>query len=94
MNPGVGQEAGETARGFITAMKEQPALLALIVANFAMIIFVFYLFNSNNKAWEQVNNYRIEVGKEVFRYVTETTRLLAQCSTISPDQIPKNPSLP
>ena len=93
MNPGVSEEAGKTARGLIDALKEQPSMLALVFANMMMLIFLFYMQHSNLKAWEQVNTYRVEVGQEMFKYVTETSRLLAQCSTIPAEQVPKPPQV-
>jgi hypothetical protein len=93
MNPGVSEEAGKTARGFIEAMKDQPALLAMIFVNAVMLIFMFYLLHSNQKTWENQNQYRYDVGKEVLRYVTETSRLLAQCSVIPPEQVPQPPKI-
>jgi hypothetical protein len=41
MNP-ISEEAGQTARSFVDALKAQPAVLALTVANFAMLLFLFY----------------------------------------------------
>ena len=43
MNPGVVEEVGETARGFIDSMKTQPLALALAVTNLLMIGLVFYI---------------------------------------------------
>ena len=43
MNPGgVSEEAGSTARALIDALKGQPALLAMILANMALLAFMFY----------------------------------------------------
>jgi hypothetical protein len=89
MNPGMSQEAGQTARGFIDAMKGQPALLAMIFVNAMMLVFVYFTTKSNFKAWDEVNAYRVEVGKEILDYVKETSRLLAQCSVIPPENVPK-----
>jgi hypothetical protein len=46
MNPGAIEEAGSTARGIIDALRGQPAVLALVVVNFAMLVFIFYALNS------------------------------------------------
>lgn len=42
MNPGPAEEAGQTVRGLIDALKAQPAVLALTVAVAGMLIFQFY----------------------------------------------------
>jgi hypothetical protein len=42
MNPTLPEEAGQTARGLIDALKAQPAVLALVIVNFAMLLFIFY----------------------------------------------------
>ena len=42
MNPGPIEEAGATARGIIEALKAQPAVLALTLAQVAMLVFLFY----------------------------------------------------
>lgn len=36
------EEAGQTARGLIDALKAQPAVLALSLAQIAMLVFLFY----------------------------------------------------
>ena len=46
MNPGAIEEAGSTARSIIDALRGQPAVLALVVVNFAMLVFIFYALNS------------------------------------------------
>lgn len=43
MNPGVVEEVGETARGFIDSMKTQPLALALAIANMMMIGLIYYI---------------------------------------------------
>lgn len=42
MNPGPAEEVGQTARGLIDALKAQPAVLALSLAQIAMLLFMFY----------------------------------------------------
>jgi len=82
MNPGPSEEAGQTARSFIDAMKTQPALLAMVIANILILGFVYFVQISNNKAWGEVNAYRVEVGKAVLDYNKEVSMLLAQCSIV------------
>jgi hypothetical protein len=55
MNPGGPvEEAGATARGFIDALKGQPAILALMVANFGLLLFIFYALHGAAKFREQL----------------------------------------
>jgi hypothetical protein len=42
MNPGIPEEAGATARSLIDGLRAQPAVLALVVINFGMLLFLFY----------------------------------------------------
>lgn len=77
MNPGLGEEAGQTARSFIDALKQQPATLALIVANIAMLVFLFY-------ALAKAAEFRESLLKNQFDYQKHVTELLAKC--IVPDR--------
>jgi hypothetical protein len=72
MNPGVGEEAGQTARSFIDALKGQPAVLALSVANFALLAFIFY-------ALQSAAQYRQTLLDQVFKNGQELNQLLASC---------------
>ena len=47
MNPGVAHEAGETARGVVGVMKDQPLSLALVVMNLALLALFWYFVSSN-----------------------------------------------
>jgi hypothetical protein len=47
MPPGVSEEAGLTLRAIITALASNPAVLALTVANMALLIFIFYALHSS-----------------------------------------------
>ena len=69
---GVGHEAGETARSFFDALKSQPATLALIVCNFALLIFIFYAL------WK-AGEFRDALIKNQFEYQREVSQLLARC---------------
>ena len=42
MNPGIGEEVGQTARGLIDALKVQPFTLALIVGFVVLLVYHFY----------------------------------------------------
>ena len=53
MNPGPVEEAGATARGLIDALKAQPAVLALSIAQIAMLAFLFYALSAAAQFREQ-----------------------------------------
>lgn len=77
MNPGPVESAEHVATGFIDALKAQPAVLALSVANLGMIAFIFYALNAAATFREQslANQYTL---------MKETQLLLSKC--IVPDQ--------
>ena len=56
MSPGAVEEAGQTARGVVDALKGQPAVLALTLANFALLVFIFYALHSAAKYRETLIN--------------------------------------
>ena len=72
MNPGPVEEAGQTARGLIDALKAQPAVLALSLAQVAMLVFMFYALHSGAL-------FRETMLKQSFEYQREVSQLLAKC---------------
>jgi hypothetical protein len=42
MNPGPLDDAGKVATGIVDALKVQPAVLALTLANLTLLLFMFY----------------------------------------------------
>ena len=72
MNPGPVEEAGATTRSFFEIMRGQPATLALIVANAAMLVFMFY-------ALSRAAEFRDNLLKQQFDYQHRVTELLAKC---------------
>lgn len=72
MNPGISEEAGQTARSFIDALKQQPSTLALIVANIAMLVFMFY-------ALAKAAEFRDGMLSGQFAYQKHVTELLSKC---------------
>ena len=72
------EEAGSTARGFIEALKGQPAVLALSVANFALIAFIFYALSAAGKFRETLMN-------QVFANTAQIHEILKQRSVPCPD---------
>ena len=56
MNPGVGHEAGETARRVVEAMKSTPAILALVIFNLLFMGLVGYVQHTNGERWQELLN--------------------------------------
>ena len=80
MNPGGPvEEAGATARGLIDALKAQPAVLALTIANFALLAFIFYALHSAGKFRETLLN-------QVFANTARIHDMMQQRSVACPDQ--------
>ena len=80
MNPGgPAEEAGKVAGGFIEALRGQPAVLALTVANFALLIFIFYALHSAAK-------YRESLMEKVFENSQRIHDLMQQRSMPCPDK--------
>jgi hypothetical protein len=72
MTPGPVEEVGQTARSFVDALKGQPAVLALIVANGAMLVFMFYALSKGAQ-------FRDALLTQQFNYQREVSLLLAKC---------------
>jgi hypothetical protein len=66
------EEVGQTARSIISGLSSQPATLALIVANFALLAFIFYALHGAAASREKLLNQVFENGKEI-------QQLLAKC---------------
>ena len=80
MNPGgPAEEAGKVAGGFIEALRGQPAVLALTVANFALLVFIFYALNSADK-------YREGLMEQVFENSKRIHDLMQSRSVPCPDK--------
>ena len=80
MNPGgPAEEAGKVAGGFIEALRGQPAVLALTVANFALLVFIFYALNSAAK-------YREGLMEQVFENSKRIHDLMQSRSVPCPDK--------
>ena len=73
------EEAGATARGFIEALKGQPAVLALMVANFGLLLFIFYALSGAAKFRETLMN-------QVFQNTSRIHDMMQQRSVACPDQ--------
>lgn len=75
MSPGVGEEAGQTARGVVDALKSQPITLALVVFN---VVFLFILYFSNRE-----ESIRIEAFQtKLFEQQGKTMEMLFNCTPV------------
>ena len=89
MSPGPIEEAGKVAGGVVASLGTQPAVLALIVANIAMLVFIFYALSVGA-------NFRDQMLKAQFEYQHKVSDLLARCVVPRTEQqvIPDPNSLP
>ena len=71
------EEAGKVASGFIDALKAQPAVLALTVANIGMMVFIFYALHAGAV-------FRQQLIENQYTLMRETSQLLAKC--VVPDK--------
>ncbi len=72
MNPGVGEEVGKTARGFIDSMKEQPLALALCLMNAGLLV-LFYMI------MDRVSDTRLREMGLMYEEQKEVRQLLSNC---------------
>ena len=72
MNPGPVEEAGATARGLIDALKAQPAVLALSLAQLARLVFLFYAVGG-------AAQFRDKMLTQQHEFMKHVTELLAKC---------------
>jgi uncharacterized membrane protein affecting hemolysin expression len=73
MNAGPIEESAKVAHGIVDALKAQPAVLALTVANIAMLVFIFFALNSAAK-------FRDTMLKQNAEQLSELAQLLATCA--------------
>jgi hypothetical protein len=81
MNPTIPEEVGQTTRSFFETMKDQPAVLALIISNFALLAFIFYALQGAATSRNQL------VG-QVLSNSNAIHTLLQQRSVACPDVTP------
>ena len=65
MNPGLSEEAGETARSAIGALTSQPMMLGVLLLNVIIVGFIFF-------GVQKARDYEVQTR-------TELTRLLTAC---------------
>jgi hypothetical protein len=72
MNPSPVEEIGQTARSLLDILKDQPATVASIAVNAALIVFIFY-------ALAGAAAFRETLIKQNYEYQREVSQLLAKC---------------
>jgi hypothetical protein len=72
MNPGITEEVGKTTRSFFDAMKDNPALLVMAIANLALIIFMYFALSA-------AAGFRTDLIKQSFEFQKQAADLLARC---------------
>jgi hypothetical protein len=72
MNPGVTEEVGKTTRSFFDAMKDNPALLVMAIANLALIIFMYFALSA-------AAEFRTELIRQSFEFQKQAADLLSRC---------------
>jgi hypothetical protein len=76
------EEGAKVASGIVDALKAQPAVLALTLANFALLVFIFY-------ALHQAASYRQKMLDQVFENGRELQQLLSRCRVTELDEQPR-----
>jgi hypothetical protein len=72
VNPGgPAEEAGKVASGFIEALKGQPAVLALSVANLALLAFIYYALHSGATFRQQLVEQVFENSKQIHQMLQQ-----------------------
>lgn len=72
MNPGIGEEVGSTTRSFFDTMKAQPLVLAMVVANFGLITFMFF-------ALSKAAEFRTSLINQNYEYQKSIADILSRC---------------
>lgn len=72
MNPGVGEEIGSTARGFITTMSSQPVMLGMVIIVLSQIAMLWYTLQFTGAA--RKNEFEL-----IFKQQSEFAQMLSKC---------------
>jgi hypothetical protein len=65
MAPGVSEEAGSTARALVDALKGNPAVLALTIANMALLVFIFYALRGSAEYRTKLTDQVLQNGNAI-----------------------------
>jgi hypothetical protein len=65
MTPGVSEEAGKTGRAIIDALKGNPAVLALTIANMALLVFIFYALRGSAEYRTKLTDQVLQNGNAI-----------------------------
>jgi hypothetical protein len=72
MNPGIGEEIGSTARGFINTMASQPVMLGMVIIVLSQIAMLWYTLRFTGDA-------RKSEFELIFKQQKETAEMLSRC---------------
>jgi len=53
MNPGIGEEVGQTARSLITGLSSTPMILAVLIFNLLFIFMIGYVVIKASERWDK-----------------------------------------
>jgi hypothetical protein len=85
MNADIPEEAGQTARSLVSALKESPITLASVVFNVVFLIVVFLAVRDNRAHLEEFQN-------RLFDQQKDTMEKLYNCTPNPPRPTPVPPS--
>ena len=68
---GPAEEAGQTARSLIDALKGNPVLLGSMVLNFGFLVFIFYALHSSGKFRETLINQVLTNSQRIHELVQQ-----------------------
>jgi hypothetical protein len=77
MNPGIPEEAGQTARSFIDAIKTQPHVFGLLAVVIVLLLFMFYALN-------EAASFRHKLVDQVFQNAKSINEMLQERSVPCP----------
>ena len=73
MNPGIGEEAGKTARGLIDSLKDSPMTLAMVAFNLVFVVVIFLIIKQNHDSDEKFQT-------ALFAQQAEVMKMLYNCT--------------
>ena len=80
------EEGAKVAGGIIEALKAQPAVLALSLANLALLIFIFYALHQAGKFREVLMNQVFQNTQRIHDVITQRSVQCPPCPRSEADQ--------
>jgi hypothetical protein len=65
MTPSIPEEAGKTGRALIDALKGNPAVLALTIANMALLVFIFFALKGSAEYRTKLTDQVLQNGNAI-----------------------------